>query len=52
MANYEVNQLLTVVKSYARSNPLDIDASSVWDSQAEAENYEKKSNSYAGQIVT
>lgn len=52
MANYEVNQLLTVVKSYARSNPLAIDASSVWESQAEAENYAKQANAYGGQIIT
>lgn len=52
MANYEVNQLLTVVKSYARSNPLAIDASSVWESQAEAEIYAKEANAYGGQIIT
>lgn len=52
MTNYEVNQLLTVVKSYARSNPLAIDASSVWESQAEAEIYAKEANAYGGQIIT
>lgn len=39
MANYEVKELLTVVKSYARSNPLALDSTSVWDTKAEAENY-------------
>lgn len=52
MANYEVNQLLTVVKSYARSNPLALDSTSVWNTQTEAENYAKQANSYGGQIIT
>ena len=52
MANYEVNQLLTVVKSYARSNPLALDSTSLWDSQAAAENYAKQANAYGGQIIT
>ena len=52
MANYKENELLTMVKSYARSNPLALDATSVWESQAEAENYAKQANAYAGQIIT
>lgn len=52
MANYTENQLLTVVKSYSRSNPLAIDSTSLWDSQSEAENYAKQANAYAGQIIT
>lgn len=52
MANYEVKELLTVVKSYARSNPLALDSTSVWNEKAEAENYAKQANAYAGQIIT
>lgn len=52
MANYEVKELLTVVKSYARSNPLALDSTALWDTQAEAENYAKQANAYAGQIIT
>lgn len=52
MANYEVNQLLTVVKSYSRSNPLALDSTSVWEQQSEAENYAKQANAYGGQIIT
>ncbi len=52
MANYEVKELLTVVKSYARSNPLALDSTSVWDTKAEAENYAKQANAYGGHIIT
>lgn len=52
MANYTENQLLTVVKSYSRSNPLAIDSTSLWDTEAEAQNYAKQANAYAGQIIT
>lgn len=52
MANYTENQLLTVVKSYSRSNPLAIDSTSLWDTKAEAENYAKQANAYGGQIIT
>lgn len=52
MANYEVKQLLTVVKSYSRSNPLALDSTSVWEQQNEAENYAKQANAYGGQIIT
>ncbi len=37
MPKYTENQLLTVVKAYARSAALPIDSTLVWDSQAEAE---------------
>ncbi len=52
MANYTENQLLTVVKSYSRSNPLAIDSTSLWGTEAEAQNYAKQANAYAGQIIT
>ena len=52
MASYNENQLLTVVKAYARSNPLPIDASSVWDDKTSADSYAKQANAYAGQIIT
>lgn len=48
----ESKNLLVSVKSYARSTPLPIDASSVWDSKLEADTYAKAANAYAGQIVT
>ena len=52
MPKYTENQLLTVVKAYARSAALPIDSTLVWDSQAEAENYAKQPNAYSGQIIT
>lgn len=52
MASYNENQLLTVVKAYARSNPLPIDASSVWDDKTSADAYAKQANAYGGQIIT
>lgn len=52
MANYETHELFTVVKSFARSNPLLLDATSVWEQQSEAENYAKQANAVAGQIIT
>lgn len=52
MPNYTENQLLTVVKAYARSAALPIDSSSVWDTKAEADNYAKQANAYGGQIIT
>lgn len=44
--------LLVAVKAYSRANPLALDASSVWDSKAEADNYAKQPNAYGGQIIT
>lgn len=52
MANYTEQELLTVVKSYSRSNPLAIDSTALWDTKVEAENYAKQANAYAGQIIT
>ena len=48
----ESKSLLVAVKAFSRGNPLPIDASMVWDSQAEAENYAKQPNAYSGQIIT
>ena len=33
MANYTEKELLTVVKSYSRANPLAIDSTALWGSQ-------------------
>lgn len=46
------NQILVAVKAYSRANPLALDASSLWDSKQEADNYAKQPNAYAGQIIT
>lgn len=52
MANYTEKELLTVVKSYSRANPLAIDSTALWDSQEAASTYAKQPNAYAGQIIT
>lgn len=52
MANYESNKLLVAVKSYSRGNPLALDASSVWESQSEAQTYANSAIAYGGQIIT
>ena len=52
MANYEEAKILMSLKSYQRSNPLALDASSVWDSYEEAETYASAANAYGGQIIT
>ena len=52
MANYEESKILMSLKSYQRSNPLALDASSVWDSYGEAETYASDANAYGGQIIT
>ena len=52
MANYEEAKILMSLKSYQRSNPLALDASSVWDSYQEAQTYIKAANAYGGQIIT
>ena len=49
---YQTNQLLVAVKAYSRANPLPIDASSVYESLAEAQSYAQAANAYAGQIIT
>lgn len=51
MANYEEAKILMSLKSYQRSNPLALDASSVWDSYEEAETYASAANAYGGQII-
>ena len=48
----ESKNLLVAVKSFARANPLALDSSSVWESNAEATNYAKQPNAYGGQIVS
>lgn len=52
MANYNTNQMLVAVKAYTRGNPLALDASSVWESQSEAQTYANSAIAYAGQIIT
>lgn len=52
MANYEEAKILMSLKSYQRSNPLALDASSVWDSYGQAETYASAANAYGGQIIT
>ena len=49
---YQTNELLVAVKAYSRANPLPIDASSVYESLAEAQSYAQAANAYAGQIIT
>ncbi len=44
--------LLVAVKSFSPANPLPLDARSLWDTKAEAENYAKQANAYGGQIIT
>ena len=48
----ESKNLLVAVKAFSPANPLPLDARTLWDSQAEAENYAKQANAYAGQIIT
>lgn len=48
----ESKNLLVAVKAFSPANPLPLDARTLWDSQAEAENYSKQANAYAGQIIT
>lgn len=49
---YQSNQLLVAVKAYARGNALPLDASSVYESLAEAQTYAQAANAYAGQLIT
>lgn len=44
--------LLVAIKAFSPANPLPLDARSLWESQAGAENYAKQANAYAGQIIT
>ena len=50
--NYTEAQILMSLKAYQRSNPLALDASSVWDSLEEAQTYASAANAYAGQVIT
>ena len=52
MANYDSSKLIVQMKSLARTEAQALDASSVWDTKAEAETYSKEANAYAGQIIT
>ena len=44
--------LLVAVKAFAPANPLPLDSRSLWNTEAEAQNYAKQANAYAGQIIT
>lgn len=44
--------LIVALKSQSRASALPLDASSVWDSKSEADNYAKQPNAYGGQIIT
>ena len=50
--NYTEAQILMSLKAYQRSNPLALDASSVWDSLEEAQTYASAANAYGGQLIT
>lgn len=52
MATIESKNLLVAIKSYARSNPLPLDSSTVYDSLTEAQTYAAAANAYAGQLIT
>lgn len=47
MANYDETKLIVQIKSLARTEPMPLDASALWDSQAEAESYAKQPNAVA-----
>ena len=48
----ESKNLLVAVKAFSPSNPLPLDARSLWGTKAEAENYAKQANAYGGQIIS
>lgn len=48
----EAKNLLVAVKAFSRGNALPLDASSVYNSLAEAQTYAAAANAYAGQLVT
>lgn len=52
MAQFNENQILMALKVYQRSNPIPLDASSVWDSYEAAQTYSQAANAYGGQIIT
>lgn len=48
----EAKNLLVAVKAFSRGNALPLDASSVYNSLAEAQTYAAAANAYAGQLIT
>ena len=52
MAQFNENQILMALKVYQRSNPIPLDASSIWDSYEAAQTYSQAANAYGGQIIT
>lgn len=51
MANISSDKLVVQIKSYARSGPLPLDATSVWETVEAAQEYVKAPNAYGGQII-
>lgn len=52
MAKLNETQLMMVLKSFSRADNIPLDASSVWDTKAEADAYAKRANAYGGQVIT
>lgn len=52
MSKLNETQLMMILKSFSRADNIPIDASSVWDTKAEAEAYAKQANAYGGQVIT
>lgn len=52
MAQFDEAKILMALKAYQRSNPLPLDASSIWDSFEEAQTYASAANAYGGQVIT
>ena len=52
MAQFDEAKILMALKTYQRSNPLPLDASSIWDSFEEAQTYASAANAYGGQVIT
>lgn len=50
--NYESTQIVNYSLAISRVNPLPLDASSIWDTKANAESYAKLPKAYAGQVIT
>lgn len=51
MAEKDFKNLIVTTKSFARANPLPLDAYEVWDSFEEAEAYAKSPLAYPGQTL-
>ena len=51
MTNIDAKNLLVTVKSFARANPLPLDAYEIWESQSAAEAYIKSPIAYPGQTI-